>query len=301
VSSGWQKQRERGSIGALRIILWVALNLGRSSARLLLYPITLYFLITASTQRRASQRFFGRAMGRPARLVDIARNIHTFSATILDRVYLLSGKSDCFDIRYHNLDLAMNFAKRNIGAILLGSHLGSFEVLRSTAKLERNLKLKILMYPQQNERISSFFAEINPEMEETLIPLGKPDTLIRVEESISDGFLVGILGDRTLKEDKTVECRFLGKEMKFSSGPILLASILKVPVILFFGIYRGGNRYDIHFELLADKISIDRSQRTKELQQWTQLYVERLEYYARSAPDNWFNFYDFWNEDEDLV
>ena len=23
-------------------------------------------------------------------------------------------------------------------------------------------------------------------------------------------------------------------------------------------------------------------------------YAERLEHYARKAPDNWFNFYDFW-------
>jgi predicted LPLAT superfamily acyltransferase len=23
-------------------------------------------------------------------------------------------------------------------------------------------------------------------------------------------------------------------------------------------------------------------------------YAERLEHYARSAPDNWFNFHDFW-------
>ena len=28
-----------------------------------------------------------------------------------------------------------------------------------------------------------------------------------------------------------------------------------------------------------------------------QRYADRLEHYTRLAPDNWFNFYDFWGED----
>jgi predicted LPLAT superfamily acyltransferase len=75
-----------------------------------------------------------------------------------------------------------------------------------------------------------------------------------------------------------------------------LASILKVPVILFFGLYRGGNRYEVHFELFADEVTIDRQHRNREIQHWTQRYTDRLEHYCRLAADNWFNFYDFWEE-----
>ncbi|NJN45664.1 MAG: lipid A biosynthesis acyltransferase, partial [Candidatus Competibacteraceae bacterium] len=68
------------------------------------------------------------------------------------------------------------------------------------------------------------------------------------------------------------------------------------PVIIFFGLYRGSNRYDIHFERLADVITLDRACRQQQLQHWAQRYAERLEHYTRSAPYNWFNFYDFWEE-----
>ena len=67
------------------------------------------------------------------------------------------------------------------------------------------------------------------------------------------------------------------------------------PVIIFFGLYRGGNRYDIYFELLAQEISLDRENRTEEIRAWMQRYVDRLEHYARLAPYNWFNFYPFWD------
>ena len=88
----------------------------------------------------------------------------------------------------------------------------------------------------------------------------------------------------------------LGREASFPAGPALLAAVSAVPVILFVGLYRGGNRYDIHFELLDEQVVLARDDRQQALQQWYCRYVERLEHYVRLAPDNWFNFYRFWDE-----
>ena len=71
--------------------------------------------------------------------------------------------------------------------------------------------------------------------------------------------------------------------------------MMRCPVILFFGLYRGGNRYEICFEHFADVIVLERDRRADETQLWMQRYAERLEYYARLAPHNWFNFYPFWD------
>jgi predicted LPLAT superfamily acyltransferase len=80
----------------------------------------------------------------------------------------------------------------------------------------------------------------------------------------------------------------------FPAGPILLANALKIPVVLFFGLYKGGNRYEEHFELFADEIHLSRASRPAELQAWVTQYAARLEHYCRLAPYNWFNFFDFW-------
>jgi predicted LPLAT superfamily acyltransferase len=77
-----------------------------------------------------------------------------------------------------------------------------------------------------------------------------------------------------------------------------LAAMLRCPVYLMVGLYRGDNRYDLYFEPLIDGASVDRKERDRVIQSWQLRYVERLEHYCRIAPYNWFNFYDFWNSDD---
>jgi predicted LPLAT superfamily acyltransferase len=278
----------------LRLIRWIATHLGRGPARSLLYPITLYFLLTAGPQRRASREFLTLALNRPATLRDMARHIHTFASTILDRVFLMTNRFDCFDLQINKHSLIIERMARQRGCVLVGSHLGSFEALRLIAQAKQKLPIKILMYPEHNQMLLRILTELNPDIQESIIPLGKPDTLIRAREAVQQGAIVSLLGDRIADSGKIVSCQFMGKPTAFSQGPILLASLLKVPVFLFFGLYLGGNRYEIHIELFAREIRLARGEREREIQRWTQRYAERLEYYARRAPYNWFNFYDYW-------
>jgi predicted LPLAT superfamily acyltransferase len=60
------------------------------------------------------------------------------------------------------------------------------------------------------------------------------------------------------------------------------------------GLYRGGNRYELHFERLVDEPRVERSARDAQIREWVARYAARLEHYCREAPYNWFNFYDFW-------
>jgi len=47
-------------------------------------------------------------------------------------------------------------------------------------------------------------------------------------------------------------------------------------------------------EALSPGESVPREQRDAAVQVALARYVARLEHYARRAPYNWFNFYDFW-------
>jgi hypothetical protein len=84
----------------------------------------------------------------------------------------------------------------------------------------------------------------------------------------------------------------LGLPARFPVGPFRLAALLKRPIVFMTGVYRGGRRYDIHFEVLADPAMSGGTEQTIEAAM--QQYVARLEYYCRLAPYNWFNFYEFW-------
>jgi predicted LPLAT superfamily acyltransferase len=296
VSVGWLRQRERGSRTLLRFTIWVALSIGRPVARALLYPICVYYLVFSRQARHAIQPFLTRVLGHPMGWRDLFRQYHCFASTILDRFYLLAGQSSRFDIDIRGLDVLKDRVARGQGCILLGSHLGSFEIVRAIGLTQGNLEIKILMYEQNAPMIRDIIRGLNPAVADAVIQTGSPDTMLRVKESLDRGGVVGILADRLLKQDQATPCKFFGKLASFPAGTMWLMSILKVPVILFFGLYRGGNRYEVHFELFADEVTIDRPHRDQEIQQWTQRYADRLEHYCRLAADNWFNFYDFWGE-----
>ncbi len=108
--------------------------------------------------------------------------------------------------------------------------------------------------------------------------------------------MVGALGDRVAQDDRTGRCLFFSQEVVFPTGLMLLAALLDCPVVLFFGLYRGSNRYEIHFERLTEWIALDQPRRQEQVSVWVQRYADRLEHYTRMAPDNWFNFYDYWEE-----
>ena len=291
----WTTLPERGTPASLRVIAWIAVHIGRRVARLLLYPITLYFVMTAHGARRTSHEYLKRLRGDSAQWWHVSRHFHCFAATILDRVYLLRSEFERFGVTVHGKEIVQRQIESGKGGILLGSHLGSFEVLRALGVMQRRFPLKVLMDPVHNQNITRFLDALNPKIAGTVIASDRSDTLIRVKESLDSGYLVGMLGDRVFGGDKTTQCQFLGAPATFPAGPILLAAMMRCPVILFFGLYRGGNRYEIYFEHFADEIVLDRDRRAENIQFWMQRYAERLEHYARLAPYNWFNFYPFWD------
>jgi predicted LPLAT superfamily acyltransferase len=291
----WASVPELGTPASVQALAWIAMHIGRRAARLLLYPIILYFVITAGAARRTSCEYLKRMRGGSAHWWHVFRHFYCFAATILDRVYLLRGEFTRFGVTVHGKEILQSQIESGRGSILLGSHLGSFEVLRALGVMQRSFPLKVLMDTVHNQNITRFFDALNPMIAGTVIAPDRPDTLLQVKESLDRGFFVGMLGDRVSGGDKTTHCQFLGAPATFPAGPFLLAAMMRCPVILFFGLYRGGNRYEIYFEHFADEIVLDRDRRAESIRFWAQQYARRLEHYARLAPCNWFNFYPFWD------
>lgn len=298
MSKRWLTQRERGSRWAYQFMLWVALRMGRKTARTLLYPICTYYVLFSWKASRGIKTFLRRVLPRRVTLKDLFLHYHAFASTLLDRIFLLAGRREEFGLNIRDLDILLDRVDRQQGCILLGSHLGSFDILRATGLATRNVPIKLLMHKENAPILNDVLGKLDPSMLDSIIPVGEPETMLHAKECLDAGGLVGMLGDRALKHEKSVLCQFLGHTAQFPAGPMLLASILKVPVVLFFCLYRGGGRYDIHFELFAETVIIPRENRAQGLQEWTERYVHRLETYCKMAPSNWFNFYDFWETDQ---
>ena len=292
----WAVRPERSNTVALRFMAWVALHLGRAPARALLPPICLYYMLFAPKVRAASQEFLTRALGREPTTRDYYQHIHTFACTILDRVFLLNNQYGRFDVTIYGREMMDDMLERGEGCFLLGSHLGSFEVLRTMARVSKGLEVSLVMYEQNARKVNEVLNAINPNLAMQVIGLGNADSMLKVEEALAQGRFVGMLGDRNFADENVAPCKFFGQTTHCPLGPFRMAAMLKRPLVLMFGLYRGGSRYDIHFERLPDISSVPRAERAQAIERSLQNYVERMEHYCRLAPYNWFNFYGFWEQ-----
>jgi predicted LPLAT superfamily acyltransferase len=292
----WTRQKERGSVAALRLMAWMVTHLGYGFGYALLWPIAGYFFLSSPRQRQAVRHFQRRALGRKPTTSDIFRPFFIFSATLLDRLYLLGNRFSGYDLRVFGLDLLNQHIARGKGCILLGAHLGSFNAMQAVADTGCPVEVVALMHQQNATKSASFFAEWAPKQAAAVIPLGQPDAMLRAKECLDRGGLVGILADRTPGTGKVVRIPFLGDPASFPLGPHILAGVLDAPVMIAYGVWTGRRRYEVHFELFADRIDLDRRNRQALLEAAAARYAAHLESIAVRFPYNWFNFYDFWEE-----
>ena len=290
----WVSRPERGSMQAVKLGVWIALRLRRRLARLFLYPICVYFLLSSPAAARASRAYLTRALGRRPHLSDIFSHFLTFASCLLDRVFLLNDQSKAFDIRVHGEPIVTEIEQRGGGCILFGAHFGSFEAARMVGRRRRGLPISLLMYEENAKKVRAALSAVNPCLETEVIGLGRLDSLITVAERLKAGHFIGVLADRNVDGKDLVYYPFLGAPAAFPRGPFRVAMLLQRPVVLMVGVYRGGRTYEVIFETLAEAPAV----RPRDSEAWLddvmRRYVARLEHYCRDAPFNWFNFYEFW-------
>jgi predicted LPLAT superfamily acyltransferase len=286
----WTGKAERGSAWLIRLIAWLARIAGRPACRLLLYPIVLYFVVTDLPARRGSVEFLTAALGRRARLTDVFAHIYSFAATLLDRVYMAAGEFDRFHVTIEGLPLVDRAAKAGRGCILLGSHLGSFDLLMLANRAMDGRPVTIMMRVDPRARVRRIAGIDEDGL--TLIPLGRPDSYLRAHEALTQGGIVGALADRVDGSGASLPVCFFGRPVPMPVAPHVLAARSGAAVLMCFGLYEGGNRYRIEFVEIGE--AAPRASKGAALQPVVDRYAAMLEDYARRYPLNWFNFYPYW-------
>ncbi len=279
-------------------MLLVTFGVGWHAGRALLLPITGWFLATSPQGRAASREYLGRVLGRRARFWDVARHFYTFACAILDRLFLVTGQTRRFRITISGLEAVQAALATGQGCVLLGAHLGSFEVLRSVAATAP-VPVRPLMFRRNAGALTWALDRLDPSLRENVIEIGDTASMLRAREAVERGEIVGLLADRAPDGQRPVEAPFLGRSASFPAGPFILAATLGVPVVLFHAVRTGPRRYQVRFEPFADRIALRRACREADLQAWAARYAVVLEQACLAHPYNWFNFFPFWERSSD--
>ncbi|ODN42749.1 hypothetical protein BGC07_07210 [Piscirickettsia litoralis] len=214
--------------------------------------------------------------------------------TIIDRAFMLTAPKEHLNFSIHGLE---HLKQQKTGYILLGSHLGSFEAMRSLAIYQaQTTEIKALMNVELSSHFNLLASELNPELADLIIPSDGLNGLLQAQSTLARGGCVGILGDRSYPKERVHPCSFLDASLQMPLTPYYLASLAQVPILTFFALYQGKNHYDIYIEPLIHHIPNDRKTRLTIMQAAATQFTTRLEKYAKKFPYNWFNFYNIWQK-----
>lgn len=306
----WDALRERGSLLGLRVLVWLYRLLGRRACSLLVLPVVAYFFVTGGPARRASRAYFARlhawSGGRlPGRRGpgwwDGLLHFRQFGLNILDRVGFCLGDARDFEVVVHGREHLTALRDSGQGAVLVSAHLGSFDALRLYSGQE-GATVNVLMFIRHARMINALFKELQPTVDLRMITpdFGSVGWLFDLRGRVAAGELVGILGDRIgpTEGQRTSRVAFLGAPAPFSHGPILVAHLLRCPLLLIVGLRRDHRTYDVFVDRLAERVVLPTRGRAEAVDALLEAYVRRLEGYCARAPYQWFNFYDFWSGTE---
>ena len=296
--TAWSRAPERGATWLVHLMLWLMQHVGWFARSIVLPGITAWFYVTSPSARTASREYLRTVLDRRVTGRDVLRHIHVFASTILDRAALLTSESHGIALDVSGLEHVEAAIGGGRGCLLLGSHLGSFAMLRGLAE-RCPVPVKMLMYRANAGTYSTMMEQLDPSSARQVIPIGEVQSMLQIHDAVAQGAIVAILADRVPSGGgRVVTVPFFGRPAPFPAGPFILGASLGVPTLMFRGVRTSPRRYDIAFQPLAERIVLSRVTREADLVAIVSRYAAWLEQACRAHPFNWFNFFSFWERAE---
>jgi len=308
-SAHWSAKKEKGSSLGIKFLVWSYKVFGKGFFKFLLHPVVAYFVLTSSSEKKASIAYQTQLMKYQGRTTTVGwrqvySHFYQFSIAAIDKIAAWTGDISYENVIVHNNNINDQIVSEGRGAVLIGSHLGNLELGRAIGKYNKNMVINAVVFNKHALKFQNVLNESNPNVRLNLIHVESvgSDTAILLKEKVDAGEVVIIVGDRTSTNaiGRVEYADFLGKKAPFSQGPFILASLLECPVYLIFCIQESGV-YNVYLENFVESMRLPRKERKAILTGYIQKYADRLSFYCQKAPLQWFNFYDFWQVDDENI
>ena len=299
----------------LKLILLFIKHFPAFIVHIMLFPISFFYFLCAKKARIHVENFQKQMRqytnGKTPERISSYLTFLSFAFSIVEKMEGWLGK-----IKYENLirhDDALQemngLLERGKGAYLIGSHLGNIELMRSLSSfceigVSKKISVTTIMSLKVTSQFNNTLKEINPDFETNIIDPDSigPETIFLLQNEIENGGLVVITGDRTSSHSgkRCIKHDFLGKTAEFPYGVFLIASLLKAPVFFAFGLRTKSAALFPKNNIFVEKAKTDfncgRAETKKRIEELCGEYVTTLEKYCIKYPNQWYNFFDFWQK-----
>jgi predicted LPLAT superfamily acyltransferase len=311
----WAEEKEQVfSSRPIKLLILLVAYLPPPVVNILAYPAGFFYLLFSSRARREcilyKRQFMSYMHNKKIRKPDPLRQIISFSLCVLEKIEGWSRRMSLDNINFQNddVDVLREQLVQGRGALLIGSHLGNIEMLRSLAMynetgIGKAVSVTIIMELESTATFNKAMQELNPGVSVNLVNAAEigPDTVCLLMDRLAAGGMVVVAGDRTSAKSRgrVIVNKFLGRDAAFPYGVFMLASLLDVPVYFFFAIRRKDLMLRPEYNMYVNKSSVtfndcDRSEKEKRIRELSREFAEQLEKYCIKYPSQWYNFFNFW-------
>lgn len=291
----WQG-RSKGTPLGYRTFVLIIKTFGVNIAYLVLRLVAFYYFLFSWNSTAHIYRYFRDRHGYGAlkSVFKIYQNYYVFGQTLLDKVIVMAGIENKFTYHFDGEDNLRQIVKGGRGGILLSGHVGNWEAAGHLLK-RLNTRINVVMFDGEHQQIKEYLERVTGGHKLNIIPIKEDISHVyAMGEALQKNELICLHADRFLEGNKTTLSKFLGQEALFPLGPFLLAASFRVPVSIVFAFKESKH----HYHFFGSPLLTRATNESKDvfISRLTSAFVEELEQKIKIYPEQWFNYYNFWQK-----
>jgi predicted LPLAT superfamily acyltransferase len=260
-----------------------------------LFAIIPFYMLFGRKGYRAIMQYFKMCYDLPTwkAFCQTFRNHLIFGQIVLDKFFLLTeNNKNHYTIDITGKNYYDELAAQNSGFIVASSHIGNFEMGCLFFQQEKR-QIYSLVYGGESKELQQNRIQSLKAVNINLISVNDDMShLFMLKQALENGEVVSIPCDRLYGSSKKITCEFLGRDANFPLAPFHLAVRLNVPIISLFMMKDSNKKY--HAYVLPVGANTTETNPTKKAESLACNFVSTGEQFIKKYPQQWFNFYEFW-------
>ncbi len=269
-------------------------------AKFFLYFVVLYYSLLPTIRQRSSY-YLKRRFKNSNKFTlwwHCYRLYLSFASLLLDRIiFAKDGDIEIENSQSKLEKILLENVQSDTGLIILSGHLGAWQL--GLAKIDGNsrpISLVQLLSEDSNDMHYFQHSSYDKKSEVKIIPSAEGvQTSLKICAVLQNKEIVCMMGDRMVsREEKYIECQFLGEKIALPLSPFSIASITQVPIVVTFSVREKNTIKGVWAEVINVPKGIHKS--SELLMPYVQRYVAALEYMTEHYPYQFYNFYNMWEK-----